>query len=153
MFLPLFYSFLGFLEFKNLVEPIFDMRGFTRKNFSPKFWFWEKMMAAPPRSKLVQKIWGCRHVQYLSKMLKIGFVFLGNRFRVKDLLLGTVCDAYNSITEFWLFSQIFTKKCKQTHLCGEILSEHIYFSISLWISFKMRKKKSDQRYLHLKFEC
>ena len=90
MFLPLFYSFLGFLEFKNLVEPIFDMREFTRKNFSSKFWFWEKMMAVPPRSKLVQKIWGCRHVQYLSKMLKIGFVFLGNRFRVKDLLLGTV---------------------------------------------------------------
>ena len=37
MFLPLFYSFLGFLEFKNLVEPIFDMRGFNRKNFSSKF--------------------------------------------------------------------------------------------------------------------
>ena len=90
MFLPLFYSFLGFLEFKNLVEPIFDMRGFTRKNFSSKFWFWEKIMAAPPRSKLVQKIWGCRHVQYLSKILKKGFVFLDNRFRVKDLLLGTV---------------------------------------------------------------
>ena len=29
-----FYSFLGFLEFKNLVEPIFDMIGFPQKNFS-----------------------------------------------------------------------------------------------------------------------
>ena len=48
------------------------------------------MMQAPPRSKLLQRIWGCENVQYSSKMLKIGFVFLGNRFRVKDLLLGTV---------------------------------------------------------------
>ena len=51
------------------------------------------MMAAPPRSKLVQRIWGCKHVQYSFKVLKIGFVFLGNRFRVKDLLLGTVWEA------------------------------------------------------------
>ena len=49
-------------------------------------------MAVPPRSKLVQRILGCEHVQYSSKMQKIGFVFLGNRFRVKDLLLGTVLN-------------------------------------------------------------
>ena len=48
------------------------------------------MMPAPPRSKLVRRIWGCEYVQYSSKMLRIGFVFLGNRFRVTNLLLGTV---------------------------------------------------------------
>ena len=89
-FLVVSESFLGFLGSKNHVDPIFCMRGFTKKNFSSKFQFWEKMMPAPPRSKLVQRIWGCRHIQYSSKMLKIGFVFLGNWFRVTDLLLGTV---------------------------------------------------------------
>ena len=93
-FLAVSESFLGFLGSKNHVDAIFSMRGFTKKNFSSKFQFWEKMMPAPPRSKLVQRIWGCGHIQYSSKMLKIGFVFLGNWFRVTDLLLGTV---------FWLW--------------------------------------------------
>ena len=69
------------------------MRGFTEKKFQFKIPIIRKMMAAPPRSKLVQRIWGCENVQYSSKMLKIGFVFLGIRFRVKDLLLGTVFNA------------------------------------------------------------
>ena len=89
-FLAVSESFLGFLGSKNHVDAIFSMRGFTKKNFSSKCQFWEKMMPAPPRSKLVQRIWGCRHIQYSSMMQKIGFVFLGNWFRVTDLLLGTV---------------------------------------------------------------
>ena len=89
-FLVVFDSLLGFSGSKNLVDTIFDIRGFTKKNFSSKFQFWEKMMPAPPRSKLVQRIWGCGHIQYSSKMLKIGFVFLGNWLRVTDLLMGTV---------------------------------------------------------------
>ena len=48
------------------------------------------MMAAPPRAKLVQRICGCGHVQYVSKVLKIGFDFFGNNFRLMDLFLGTV---------------------------------------------------------------
>ena len=146
MFLPLFYSFLGFLEFKNLVEPIFDMRGFTRKNFSSKFWFWEKMMAAPPRSKLVQKIWGCRHVQYLSKMLKIGFVFLGNRFRVKDLLLGTVIwlrefqNIRNTFNVPWHiisdpsdWDLFFPMKNMQFSICSKMLPPSWIFNLTRWV--------------------
>ena len=47
-------------------------------------------MAALFRTKLAQRICGCGFVQYVSKVLKIGFVFFGNNFRVMDLFLGTV---------------------------------------------------------------
>ena len=90
-FLAIFDSFLGFKGIKNPIEPIFFTGEITKRNFSSKFQFSEKMMAMPPRAKLVQRISGCGHVQYVSKVLKIGFVFFGNNFRVMDLFLGTVC--------------------------------------------------------------
>ena len=91
-FLAVFDSFLGFKGFKNPIEPIFFTGEFTKTNFSSKFQFLEKMMAVPPRTKLVQRICWCGHVHYVSKVLKIGFVFFGNNFRVMDLLFGTVCN-------------------------------------------------------------
>ena len=48
--------FLGSKGFKNNIEPIFFIWGFTKTNFSSKLQFLEKMMAAPPRTKLVQRI-------------------------------------------------------------------------------------------------
>ena len=95
-FLAVFDSFLGSKGFKNNIEPIFFMQWFTKTNFSSKFQFWEKMMAAPPRAKLVQRICWCGHVQYVYKLLKIGFVFFGNNFRVMDLFLGTVYNVHSS---------------------------------------------------------
>ena len=89
-FLAIFDSHLGFKGFKNPIEPIFFTGEITKTNFSSKFQFLEKMMAAPPRTKLVQRICWCEHVQYVSKVLKIGFVFFGNNFRVIYLFLGTV---------------------------------------------------------------
>ena len=99
-FLAIFDSFLGSKGFKNNIEPIFFIRGFTKTNFSSKFQFLEKMMAAPPRTKLVQRICWCGHVQYVSKVLKIGFVFFGNNFRVIYLFLGTVSSIHT-----WFFSR------------------------------------------------
>ena len=92
--MAIFDSFLGSKGFKNNVEPIFFIRGFTKTNFSSKLQFLEKMMAEPPRTKLVQRITWCGHVQYASKVLKIGFVFFGNNFRVIYLFLGTVYNAH-----------------------------------------------------------
>ena len=100
--MAIFDSFLGSKGFKNNVEPIFFIQGFTKTNFSSKFQFLEKMMAAPPRTKLVQRICWCGHVQYVSKVLKIGFVFFGNNFRVIYLFLGTVDR--NSI---WIVGKCF----------------------------------------------
>ena len=89
-FLAVFDTFLGFKGFKNPIEPIFFKREFTKTNFSSKFQFLENMIAAPPRTELVQRICWCGHVQYVSKVLKIGFVFFGNNFRVIYPFLGTV---------------------------------------------------------------
>ena len=95
-----FDLFWGFKGFKNHIEPIFFMRGPTQKNFSLKFQIREKMMAALPRTKLVQRICWCGHVQYACKVLKIGFVFFSNNFRVIYPFLGTV---YSTTT--WLKEQ------------------------------------------------
>ena len=109
IFFSKFEFFLGFpqitrvirsLSIKNNIEPIFFIWGFTKTNFSSKFQFLEKMMAAPPRTKLVQRICWCGHVQYVSKVLKIGFVFFGNNFRVIYLFLGTVYNILNLSLNF-----------------------------------------------------
>ena len=42
--------FWALKDLKNIIEPIFLIWGFTKTNFSSKFQFLEKMMAAPPRA-------------------------------------------------------------------------------------------------------